>query len=166
MIESAKGTPRGAAASLESPRWLGSLSIDVVVDNPNVGEDLQHHPMSLMSFEAVDDGEEGLETIDAIARQDPNAISAAIDAYTTRKRGPFSHTNSTPWRTSLSPASTPKPVDMTYRSSSKVSHQSSQPSQQANETASTSTDDAAAILSSTTTSGYYVPIPCYARPGP
>jgi hypothetical protein len=112
-------------------KLLGSPNIDVVVDNPNVGENLQHRPMSLMSFGAVDDGEEGFETIDAIARQVPDAISAAMDAYITRKRGPFSQTNSTPRRTSLSLESTPKPVNKTYRPSSKISHQSSQPSQQA-----------------------------------
>lgn len=71
---------------------LQSLGIDVVVDNPHVGENLQHHPMSIFSFETVDDGEEGFETIDAIARQDPEALRAATEAYGER-RGPFSRTN-------------------------------------------------------------------------
>jgi choline dehydrogenase-like flavoprotein len=71
---------------------LRSLGIDVVVDNPHVGENLQHHPMSIVSFETVDDGEEGFDTIDAIARQDSEALRAAMEAYA-QGRGPFSRTN-------------------------------------------------------------------------
>ncbi|KAK4236521.1 hypothetical protein C8A03DRAFT_45481 [Achaetomium macrosporum] len=74
-------------------KLLESLGIDVVVDNPYVGENLQHHPLSLFSFETVDDGEEGFDTIDAIARQDPAALSAALEAYTMKQRGPFSRSN-------------------------------------------------------------------------
>lgn len=75
-------------------KLLGSLGIDVVVDNPHVGENLQNHPMCVMVFETADDGEDGFETIDPIARQDPAALGAAMEAYTTKQRGPFSKSNS------------------------------------------------------------------------
>ncbi|KAK4233370.1 L-sorbose 1-dehydrogenase [Achaetomium macrosporum] len=71
---------------------LQKLGIDVVVDNPFVGENLQNHPMCVISFETA--GGEGFETIDPIARQDPAALGAAMEAYTTKQRGPFSKTNS------------------------------------------------------------------------
>ncbi|KAH6632090.1 hypothetical protein F5144DRAFT_592927 [Chaetomium tenue] len=73
-------------------KLLQSLGIDVVVDNPYVGENLQHHPLSLLSFETIDDGEPGFDTIDALTRQDPDAIAAATAAYAAR-RGPLSRTN-------------------------------------------------------------------------
>ena len=92
-----------AAGALQSPKilelsgigdakLLQSLGIDVVVDNPHVGENLQHHPLSVLSFETVDDGEPGFDTIDALARKDPDAIAAATAAYSTG-RGPLSRTN-------------------------------------------------------------------------
>lgn len=75
---------------------LQKLGIDVVVANPYVGENLQNHPMCTLTFELSgdDDKEEGFETIDALARQDPAALGAAMEAYTAKQRGPFSQTNS------------------------------------------------------------------------
>ncbi|KAL2259503.1 hypothetical protein VTK26DRAFT_6793 [Humicola hyalothermophila] len=73
---------------------LRSLGIDVVVDNPHVGENLQNHPMCVMVFETVDDGQDGFDTIDPIARQDPAALGAAMETYTTKQRGWFSKSNS------------------------------------------------------------------------
>lgn len=75
-------------------KLLKSLGIDVVVDNPHVGENLQNHPMCVMVFETADDGEEGFDTIDPLARQDPAALGAAMQTYATKQRGPFSKTNS------------------------------------------------------------------------
>ncbi|KAK4044308.1 L-sorbose 1-dehydrogenase [Parachaetomium inaequale] len=74
---------------------LQKLGIDVVVDNPYVGENLQNHPLCSITFEVGgdDDEAEGFETIDAIARQDPTALGAAMEAYKTEQRGPFSQTN-------------------------------------------------------------------------
>ncbi|KAI1807189.1 putative GMC oxidoreductase [Daldinia bambusicola] len=88
-----------AAGAINSPRLLElsgigdakllqSLGIDVVVDNPNVGENLQNHPMCTLSFEARK--EPGFETVDALARQDGEAIAAAMEAYANNKKGPFS----------------------------------------------------------------------------
>ncbi|KXX75814.1 L-sorbose 1-dehydrogenase [Madurella mycetomatis] len=73
---------------------LQRLGIRVVVNNPFVGENLQTHPMCVIAFETVDDGADGFETIDPIARQNPAALGAAMEAYTSKQRGPFSQTNS------------------------------------------------------------------------
>lgn len=86
------------AGTINSPRLLElsgvgnaellkSLGIDVVIDNPNVGENLQNHPMCTLSFEVKD--QEGFDTIDKLARQDGAAIAAAMDAYS-KQKGPFS----------------------------------------------------------------------------
>ena len=86
-----------AAGTMNSPKILElsgignrdilqSYGIDVVIENPNVGENLQDHPMTGISFEAKDD----VETLDAFIRQDPKAIGAAMEAYQINKSGPFS----------------------------------------------------------------------------
>ncbi|KAM0254292.1 hypothetical protein ACHAQJ_006932 [Trichoderma viride] len=63
---------------------LTKLGIDVVIDNPNVGENLQNHPMCGLSFQALDSE----KTMDALARQDPTALQAAMAAYG-QQLGPF-----------------------------------------------------------------------------
>ncbi|KND86232.1 Versicolorin B synthase [Tolypocladium ophioglossoides CBS 100239] len=84
-----------AAGAINSPRLLElsgvggaellkKLGVEVIVDNPNVGENLQNHVMCCLSFEA----REGLQTMDALARQDPAAITAATEAYG-KQSGPF-----------------------------------------------------------------------------
>ncbi|KAK0758109.1 hypothetical protein N5P37_009407 [Trichoderma harzianum] len=65
-------------------KLLAKLGVDVVIDNPNVGENLQNHPMAGLSFEAVEDA----KTIDGLARQDPAALQAAMAAYA-QQLGPF-----------------------------------------------------------------------------
>ncbi|KAI0117337.1 putative GMC oxidoreductase [Daldinia grandis] len=70
---------------------LQSLGIDVVVDTPNVGENLQNHPLITLSFETR--GQAGFETIDQIARQDQAALGAAMEAYS-KQKGPFAKSNS------------------------------------------------------------------------
>ncbi|KAL7944153.1 alcohol oxidase [Trichoderma barbatum] len=65
-------------------KLLAKLGIDVVIDNPNVGENLQNHPMCGLSFEALDDA----KTIDGLSRQDPAALQAAMAAYA-QQLGPF-----------------------------------------------------------------------------
>ncbi|KAL8941881.1 MAG: hypothetical protein Q9216_001991 [Gyalolechia sp. 2 TL-2023] len=57
--------------------------IEVIVDNPYVGENLQDHPMTGMSFEVAD----GLPTIDMI--RDPQVIQQATDAYNSNRQGPL-----------------------------------------------------------------------------
>ncbi|KAI9896892.1 hypothetical protein N3K66_007914 [Trichothecium roseum] len=91
-----------SAGAIHSPRLLEmsgigdaklleALGIDVVVDNPNVGENLQNHPMCILSFEAHQ--QPGFETLDKIFRQDEGAVAAAMEAYATKK-GPFSRSGS------------------------------------------------------------------------
>ncbi|UKZ78410.1 hypothetical protein TrVFT333_006150 [Trichoderma virens FT-333] len=65
-------------------KLLAKLGVDVVIDNPNVGENLQNHPMAGLSFEALEDA----ETIDGLSRQDPAALQAAMAAYA-QQLGPF-----------------------------------------------------------------------------
>ncbi|KAM0477851.1 hypothetical protein ACHAPX_005617 [Trichoderma viride] len=65
-------------------RLLTKLGIDVVIDNPNVGENLQNHPLCGLSFQALDSE----ETMDGLARQDPTALQAAMAAYG-QQLGPF-----------------------------------------------------------------------------
>ncbi|KAK1243245.1 hypothetical protein MKX07_003873 [Trichoderma sp. CBMAI-0711] len=83
------------AGTINSPRLLElsgvgdakrleKLGIDVVVNNPNVGENLQNHPMCGLSFEAQDSE----KTMDSLARQDPAALQAAMAAYA-QQLGPF-----------------------------------------------------------------------------
>lgn len=55
---------------------LQSYSIDVVIENTNVGESLQDHPMTGVIFETRG----GVETLDDLFRQDPKAVEAAMKA--------------------------------------------------------------------------------------
>lgn len=64
---------------------LRGLGIDVVLDNPHIGENLQNHVMVGASFEALQEH----DTLDGIVRQDPAAVGAAMEAYG-KGTGPFS----------------------------------------------------------------------------
>lgn len=64
---------------------LERLDVKVLVDNPNVGENLQDHPNAAVSFEVA----EGVPTMDGISRQEPEAVGAAFQEYATHKKGPF-----------------------------------------------------------------------------
>ncbi|KAI1393421.1 putative GMC oxidoreductase [Hypoxylon trugodes] len=76
-------------------KLLKSLGIDVVVDNPHVGENLQNHPLAVLNFEVRDYLPAGLETLDKLIRQEPDAIAAVTEAYS-KQKGPLarSGTNS------------------------------------------------------------------------
>ncbi|KAK7731047.1 hypothetical protein SLS53_008849 [Cytospora paraplurivora] len=93
-----------SAGAINSPRLLElsgigdadrlrSLDIPVLVNNPFVGENLQNHALIPLSFETATGAEEGFETIDGLSRQDPAALSAAMEAYG-RQAGPLSKSNS------------------------------------------------------------------------
>lgn len=72
-------------SGIGSPSFLGPLGIPTVISNQNVGENLQDHPNAGFSFEVA----EGVKTLDDLARQDPAAIGAAMDAYSKHQNGPF-----------------------------------------------------------------------------
>ncbi|KAL8715373.1 MAG: hypothetical protein Q9220_000706 [cf. Caloplaca sp. 1 TL-2023] len=64
---------------------LRSHNIDILIDNPNVGENLQDHLMSGLSYEVND----GIMTGDALIRQEPEMTDVAMQMYTTAKAGPL-----------------------------------------------------------------------------
>ncbi|KAI6083927.1 hypothetical protein F4821DRAFT_243694 [Hypoxylon rubiginosum] len=68
-------------------KLLQSFGIEVVVDNPHVGENLQTHPYCTMVREATDDKD--FPTIDDLFRQEQPAIAAAMEKYEKQKAGPF-----------------------------------------------------------------------------
>jgi choline dehydrogenase-like flavoprotein len=85
-----------AAGVFQSPKLLelsgiGATSvlqlcnITVRISNPFVGENLQDHVLTGVSFEL----KEGVHTADDLLRQNPDAIQAAMTAYQTSKTGPL-----------------------------------------------------------------------------
>ncbi|KAI0197642.1 oxidoreductase [Astrocystis sublimbata] len=87
-----------AAGALQSPKLLElsgigdakllqSLGIDVVIDLPAVGENLQDHAVSSICFEVQD----SVKTLDALLRQEPEALAQAMEDYGTSRTGPLSH---------------------------------------------------------------------------
>lgn len=66
---------------------LESHGIKVLIDNPNVGENLQDHLFTGISYEVKD----GIATAD-ILRQDPKAAQAAMADYMSKKTGPMTST--------------------------------------------------------------------------
>lgn len=66
-------------------KLLESHGIHVVLDNPNVGENLQDHLMTGISLEVVD----GIFTGDGLMRQEPEITQMALQMYTTAKAGPL-----------------------------------------------------------------------------
>ncbi|GAB1198538.1 hypothetical protein APSETT444_007861 [Aspergillus pseudonomiae] len=58
---------------------LESFDIPVIIDNPNVGENLQDHPLAGLSFEVQD----FIKTKDDLMRRVPEALSAAMESYKT-----------------------------------------------------------------------------------
>ncbi|RYP79677.1 hypothetical protein DL769_002834 [Monosporascus sp. CRB-8-3] len=68
-----------------NPDLLSSFNIPVVVANNYVGENLQDHPMSGLSFEVKD----GVKTIDDLLRRDPVALERATEQYGQSQSGPL-----------------------------------------------------------------------------
>ncbi|KAA8643723.1 uncharacterized protein ATNIH1004_010497 [Aspergillus tanneri] len=64
---------------------LHQYNIHVVVNSPSVGENLQDHLMSGISFEVVN----GVVTGDPLLRQEPEAVQAAMQLYMEHKTGPM-----------------------------------------------------------------------------
>jgi choline dehydrogenase-like flavoprotein len=64
---------------------LEKHNIPVLIDNPNVGENLQDHTLAGLSFEVQD----FINTKDDLMRRIPAVIGAAMEDYKTRQFGPF-----------------------------------------------------------------------------
>ncbi|PYH28646.1 GMC family oxidoreductase [Aspergillus neoniger CBS 115656] len=64
---------------------LDQYSIPVIVENRNVGENLQDHLMTGISFEV----KPGIATGDPLLRQEPEAIKTAFQLYSEQKAGPM-----------------------------------------------------------------------------
>ena len=69
-----------------SPELLKKHGINLVVNNPNVGENLQDHMSVGMSYEV----NPNVKTLDSLFH-DPASMDAAITTYKTTKTGPLSH---------------------------------------------------------------------------
>ncbi|KAK3997846.1 L-sorbose 1-dehydrogenase [Cladorrhinum sp. PSN332] len=85
-----------SAGTINSPRilelsgignaaHLASLGIDVAVDNPNVGENLQNHVFTGVVFEVRDEA----ATLDPFFRAEPQALAAAGAAFAQNLTGPI-----------------------------------------------------------------------------
>ena len=72
-------------SGIGNPHILKPLEIPVMVENENVGENLQDHLMTGVSFEVID----GVMTGDSLMRQEPDAIAAATEMYKNHKAGPM-----------------------------------------------------------------------------
>ncbi|KAJ5731949.1 glucose-methanol-choline oxidoreductase-like protein [Penicillium malachiteum] len=72
-------------SGIGSSEILKKFDIPVLVDNPNVGENLQDHPLAGVSFEAQD----FLNTKDDMMRGVPEAIGAAMAEYQEKQFGAF-----------------------------------------------------------------------------
>ncbi len=68
-------------SGIGSRRLLERFGIEVLIDNPFVGEDLQDHPMASISFDFADD----IPTADIL--RDPRVFNAAIEEYNDSKTG-------------------------------------------------------------------------------
>lgn len=80
------GTPKLLELSVIGGKpLLDKLGFPVVVDNPNVNENLQDHPNTDVSFEVAD----GMKTMDGLSRQEPEAFNSAMEDYINHKRGPL-----------------------------------------------------------------------------
>lgn len=64
---------------------LEKFGIATKVNNPNVGENLQDHLMTGVSYEVA----EGVMTGDPLLRQEPQFVQAAMQMYQEHKSGPF-----------------------------------------------------------------------------
>lgn len=86
VASGAFGTPQVLELSgIGGKAVLDKAGISTVVDLPGVGENLQDHLMTGVSYEVVD----GIITGDPLMRQEPEALAQAQKLYTEHKAGPF-----------------------------------------------------------------------------
>ncbi|KAF2275403.1 alcohol oxidase [Westerdykella ornata] len=72
-------------SGIGNPEHLEPHQIYPIIVNPNVGENLQDHPVTSISFEVQD----GVETIDSMLRLNLKIIQAAMKEYRMNKSGPL-----------------------------------------------------------------------------
>lgn len=72
-------------SGIGSKEVLAKAGVDCKVDNPNVGENLQDHVMTGVSFEVAD----GLMTGDCLLRQEPGIVETFMQMYQEHKAGPL-----------------------------------------------------------------------------
>ncbi|KAJ6002503.1 hypothetical protein N7451_005050 [Penicillium sp. IBT 35674x] len=72
-------------SGIGSPKVLRKFGIPVLVENPNVGENLQDHPLVGISFEA----HETVDTKDDMMRGIPEVIGKAMQEFQTKQFGSF-----------------------------------------------------------------------------
>jgi choline dehydrogenase-like flavoprotein len=73
-------------SGIGSPERLQSHGVEVQIENSHVGENLQDHLMTGISFEVQD----GVPTGDDLLRGDAATLEAAMKAYQSDQTGPFS----------------------------------------------------------------------------
>ncbi|KAL9089693.1 MAG: hypothetical protein Q9159_002421 [Coniocarpon cinnabarinum] len=64
---------------------LQKHKIPVLIDNSNVGEHMQDHLLTGISYELID----GIPSLDPLMRQEPEALQRAQEQYASRKEGPL-----------------------------------------------------------------------------
>ncbi|UKZ74075.1 hypothetical protein TrVFT333_001730 [Trichoderma virens FT-333] len=74
-------------SGIGSRSLLESLDIPVIVDNSNVGENLQDHPITCQSFEV----NPGVPSGDVL--RDPNVLNALVQQYQDGGKGPLGQSN-------------------------------------------------------------------------
>lgn len=72
-------------SGIGNPQILKSLGIPIKVENPNVGENLQDHLMTGISFEVRD----GVVTGDSLLRHESEAVAQASEFYQSQRAGPM-----------------------------------------------------------------------------
>ncbi|KAL4936301.1 hypothetical protein BDV06DRAFT_233544 [Aspergillus oleicola] len=72
-------------SGIGSSAILTRLNIPVLIDNPNVGENLQDHALAGVSYEVQD----FINTKDNLMRQVPDVLAAAMSDYQQKQFGPF-----------------------------------------------------------------------------
>jgi choline dehydrogenase-like flavoprotein len=78
-------------SGIGDPAVLKAAGVDVVVENPYVGTNLQDHVQCAISFEAVD----GFPTGDDLLRGDANAVATAQQQYADSQSGPLANSGLT-----------------------------------------------------------------------
>lgn len=78
------------SSGVGDPNILEPIGIEFIVNNPNVREQLQNHPLVTVTFKARD--EDGFDTIDQLLRKDKEAIEK-LKAVCAKDLGPGSKRN-------------------------------------------------------------------------